>query len=66
MDDVLSVLSREKVLDPEAIAKVRSLAATMPIEEALREAGFEEPSLRALAQYFEIPWVDLAEFDVPR
>lgn len=66
MDDVLSVLTREGVLDATALERVRALATTMPLDDAIRQAGHEEAALRALARHFEMPWADLADFEAPR
>ena len=62
MEDVLVRLEREGLLDPAAMQQVRNdVAAGKALDEALKAAGTaaEEKILRSLAEYFEIPFIEL-------
>ncbi len=66
MDDAVTILVQEGVLDEAGAQKARLLAKAGPLEDALRQVASEEAVLRALAKRFEIPYVELAEFTAPR
>ncbi len=62
MNDVLSKLIDEGLLDAEKAAQVRSAAAAgKPLDDALRAVNGipEEKLLRSIAAYFDLPFVDL-------
>ncbi|HEX4053974.1 MAG TPA: GspE/PulE family protein [Tepidisphaeraceae bacterium] len=62
MNDVLAKLMDEGLLDAEKAAQVRSAAAGgKPLDDALRAVNGvpEEKLLRCLAEYFDVPFVDL-------
>jgi general secretion pathway protein E/type IV pilus assembly protein PilB len=62
VNDVLAKLMDEGLLDAEKAAQVRSAAAGgKPLDDALRAVNGvpEEKLLRCLAEYFDVPFVDL-------
>lgn len=65
MDEVLSQLTKQGVLDAEAARQIGQAAAEgKPLDDALRQVcqaagASEEKVLRALAAYYEIPFIDL-------
>ena len=66
MDDAVTILVREGVLDETTAAKARGMARTGSLEDALRQVAGENRYLRVLARHFDIPYVELAEFSAPR
>lgn len=67
MNDVLNILSKDGVLDDMALAKVQTeLANGTVLEDALRAHAPEEKVLRSLASHFEVPYVELGEFQAPK
>jgi len=63
MNDVLRILAQDGVLDSNALSKVQEqMAGGVALEEALRASAPEEKWLKALANHYEIPYVDLTEF----
>ena len=67
MNDVLKILSSEGVLDPVALNKVQDEVANGTLlEDALRSAAPEDKWLRVLASHYEVPYVELGEFNAPK
>jgi general secretion pathway protein E/type IV pilus assembly protein PilB len=67
MDEVLTALQRDGVLDDAGAAKVRQdVARGIALEDALRGAAPEDKMLRALGAHFDIPFADLNEFTAPK
>jgi general secretion pathway protein E/type IV pilus assembly protein PilB len=67
MNDVLTILSREGVLDASALAKVQEEVSTGTLlEDALKKAAPEDKVLKSLAAHFEVPYVELNEFTAPK
>jgi general secretion pathway protein E/type IV pilus assembly protein PilB len=66
MDDVLTILMKEKVLDRAGAEKVRAEARTMGLEDAIRQVAPEEKTLRVLAKHFDMPYEELGEFSAPK
>ncbi len=67
MNDVLTILSRDGVLDAVALAKVQDdVSKGHLLEDALKNAAPEEKVLRALATHFEVPFVEMGEFTVSK
>ena len=67
MTEILKILASQGVLDQDAISKAQNeLADGKTVEEALRAAAPEDKWLRALATHFEVPFVELNEFEAPK
>ncbi len=67
MNDVLNLLAQDGILDAAAQAKAEEgLSRGLPLEEALRDAAPEEKWLKALAEHYEIAYVDLNKFEAPK
>jgi general secretion pathway protein E/type IV pilus assembly protein PilB len=67
MTEILKILANQGVLDQDAISKAQNeLADGKSVEEALRSAAPEEKWLKALANHFEVPYVELNEFECPK
>ncbi len=67
MTEILKILAAQGALDQDAIAKAQNeIAGGKTLEEALRSAAPEEKWLRALATHFEVPYVELNEFEAPK
>ncbi len=61
MDDVITILVREGILDPAGAERVRLLSQTMLLEDAIRQVVPDDRALRVLATHFDVPFVDLGE-----
>jgi len=67
MHDVLTLLAQDGILDAAAQAKAQdALDKGLPLEDALRDVAPEEKWLKALANHYEIPYVDLNTFEAPK
>jgi general secretion pathway protein E/type IV pilus assembly protein PilB len=67
MNDVLKFLAQDGVLDDVALAKVQTEVANGTLlEDALKAHANEEKALRSLAAHFEVPYVELGEFQAPK
>jgi general secretion pathway protein E/type IV pilus assembly protein PilB len=67
MTEILKILATQGVLDQDAITKAQNeLADGKSLEDALRTAAPEDRWLRALATHFEVPFVELNEFEAPK
>lgn len=66
MDDVLALLQREGVLDAAGVERVRGMARTLPLEDAIRQAVPDDRALRILASHYGLPFVELGEFTAPK
>jgi type II secretion system protein E len=66
MDDAVAILLREGVLDAAGAEKVRFLAQGTSLEEAIRQVAPEDRALRVLAKHFELPYVELGEFNAAK
>jgi type II secretion system protein E len=66
MDDVITILVREGILDAAGAERVRSLSQTMLLEDAIRQVAPDDRALRVLATHFDVPFVDLSELTPPK
>jgi type II secretion system protein E len=67
VDEVLTALRRDGVLDDAGVAKVhQDVARGVLLEDALRLSAPEDKVLRSLATHFEIPYADLNDFTTPK
>jgi len=63
MNDVLTLLSKEGILDPASTNKVQDqLAVGATLEDALASVVPEDKWLRVLASHYEVPFVELNDF----
>jgi len=67
MNDVLTILVKDGVLDDTTLAKVQEeIGRGTLLEDALKNFAPEEKVLRSLALHFEVPYVDLNDFQAPK
>jgi general secretion pathway protein E/type IV pilus assembly protein PilB len=67
MNDVLTILARDGVLNDSSLAQVQQdLSNGTLLEDALKKAAPEDKVLRSLATHFEVPFVELSEFTAPK
>ena len=75
MNDIIAILSSDGLFDDKAVAHVReALAEGKSLDDALRASGNgngtaavpEEKLLRALAEYFHVPFADLEGVNPPK
>ena len=61
MNDAVAILLREGVVDAAGAEKIRSAAATLPLDDAIARAVTDDQAMRVLAAHFELPYVELGE-----
>jgi general secretion pathway protein E/type IV pilus assembly protein PilB len=75
LNDIIAILSRDGLFDDKAVSHVRdAIAEGKSLDEALRASSNgngtpgvpEEKLLRALAEYFHVPFVDLEGANPPK
>ncbi len=67
MDDVVSILQQEQVLDGAGAQKVRQLlSATGSLDDALGQVVTDDRALRVLGSHFGLQFADVSEVSVPK
>jgi len=62
MDDAVTILVREGIVDAAGAEKIRSAAASVSLDAAIHQVVPDDRAMRALAAAFEVPYVELAGF----